>query len=100
MTNEEARNILLTSIHPQTSEEAEAIGIAVRAVERMIPKKPIKNQEELMKGCGVVTTLRCPKCNEIIGFCDKNNKIDWNRTLYSGYCCYCSQKLDWSEEQE
>ena len=29
MTNEEARNILLTSVHPQTAEEAEAIGIAV-----------------------------------------------------------------------
>ena len=38
MTNEEARNILLTSVHPQTSEEAEAIGIAVRA----IPVKPIR----------------------------------------------------------
>ena len=30
MTNEEARNILLTSVHAQTAEEAEAIGIAVR----------------------------------------------------------------------
>ena len=100
MTNKEARNILLTSIHPQTSEEAEAIGIAVKAVERMIPKELIKDKKELMEGGGFVTFLRCPKCNEIIGFCGRNNKIDWNRTLYSDYCCYCSQKLDWSEEQE
>ena len=35
MTNEEARNILLTSVHPQTAEEAEAIGVAVTALERM-----------------------------------------------------------------
>ena len=46
MTNKEARNILLTSIHPQTSEEAEAIGIAVKAVEKMIPKKPTKMDQE------------------------------------------------------
>lgn len=36
MTNKEARNILLTSIHPQTAEETEAIGIAVKAIEKII----------------------------------------------------------------
>ena len=97
MTNEEARNILLTSIHPQTAEEAEAIGIAVRAVEKMIPKKPIKEPKELVLGGDVVTVLRCPNCGTYIGICDKDNKVDWNKTPFSECCRYCYQKLDWSE---
>ena len=40
MENKVARNILLTTIHPQNEEEAEAIGVAIKAIERMIPKKP------------------------------------------------------------
>ena len=97
MTNEEARNILLTSVHPQTAEEAEAIGIAVKAVEKMIPKKPIKEPKELVLGGDVVTVLRCPNCGTYIGICDKDNKVDWNKTPFSECCRYCYQKLDWSE---
>ena len=100
MTNKEARNILLTSVHPQTSEEAEAIGIAVRAVEKMIPKKPIKAPKELVLGGDVVTVLRCPNCGTYIGICGKDNKVDWNKTPFSECCRYCYQQLDWSEEQE
>lgn len=100
MTNEEARNILLTSVHPQTAEEAEAIGIAVKAVEKMIPKKPIREQKELVLGGDIVTVLRCPNCDTYIGICDKDNKVDWNKTPFSECCRYCYQAIDWSEEQE
>ena len=100
MTNEEARNILLTSVHPQTSEEAEAIGVAVKAIEKMIPKKPIKAPKELVLGGDVVTVLRCPNCGAYIGVCDDNKRIDWNKTPLSECCFICYQKLDWSEEQE
>ena len=90
MTNEEARNILLTSVHPQTAEEAEAIGIAVRAVERMIPKKPTKKADEWddgIKGIG----LYCPECSEEIG------RIYIRRYKSENTCGNCGQKIDWSE---
>ena len=47
MNNEEARNILLTSVHPQTAEEAEAIGIAVRAIEALERQRWIPVSERL-----------------------------------------------------
>lgn len=99
MTNKEARNILLTSIHPQTAEEAEAIGVAVRAIEKMIPKKPIKAPTEFSSG-DVVTVLRCPNCGTYLGICDDNKRIDWNKTPLSECCFSCYQKLGWSEEEE
>lgn len=97
MKIKEARNILLTSVHPQTAEEAEAIGIAVKAIERMIPKKPIKEQKELVLGGDIATVLRCPNCGTYIGICGGDKRVDWNKTLYSERCSYCYQKLDWSE---
>lgn len=99
MTNEEARNILLTSAHPQTAEEAEAIGIAVKAIEKMIPKKPIKAPTEFSSG-DVVTVLRCPNCGSYLGICDDNKRVDWNKTPLSECCSSCYQKLGWSEEEE
>ena len=97
MTNKEARNILLTSVHPQTAEEAEAIGIAVKAIEKMIPKKPIKAPTEFSSG-DVVTVLRCPNCGTYLGICDDNKRVDWSKTPLSECCFSCYQKLCWSEE--
>ena len=54
MTNEEARNILLTSVHPQTAEEAEAIGIAVTALERM-------TEYDTLYHCDPEKNTECPK---------------------------------------
>ena len=99
MTNKEARNILLTSVHPQTAEEAEAIGIAVKAIEKMIPKKQIREQKELVLGGDIVTVLRCPNCDTYIGICGKDNKVDWNKTPFSECCRYCYQAIDWSDTE-
>ena len=86
MTNKEARNILLTSVHPQTSEEAEAIGIAVKAVERMIPKKPKVP----------IDTWLCPSCGKSVEYQQKLG----DNVLYQGqhdFCPDCGQAIDWSE---
>jgi hypothetical protein len=94
MTNEEARNILLTSVHPQTAEEAEAIGIAVKAVEKMIPKKLIRID------CGGILDVKCPNCGKIIG-----NRYNFlaskpTRRYNKDFCADCGQAIDWSEEHE
>ena len=110
MTNEEARNILLTSVHAQTAEEAEAIGIAVKAVERMIPKKPAKMEAKFEQAAyGVETRFIdtfCPQCAAKIGlkatwhydatgetFCDVSVINERN----SDICDNCGQAIDWSE---
>ena len=105
MTNEEARNILLTSIHLQTAEEAEAIGVAVKAVEKMIPKKPAEMRTGLSIR-GETATLLCPQCGGEIGFSSIRRgeaKICQNVFIYSrstNRCGNCGQAIDWSEEEE
>ena len=96
MTNEEAGNILLTSVHPQTAEEAEAIGIAVRAVEKMIPKKP----DEVLNA-PMPSPFWCPTCGEIVA--DRG----WDRVELKPYfekcdekfCSNCGQAIDWSDTE-
>lgn len=55
----------------------EALDIAVEALEKQLPKKPIE------KGIHFVY-YKCPNCNRILPI-DKNY-------------CDCGQKLDWPEE--
>ena len=94
MTNEEARNILLTSVHAQTAEEAEAIGIVVRAIERMIPKKP----REVLDG-PFPSPCWCPVCGEIVANqgwdATYGKKFLWN--CDENFCSNCGQAIDWSE---
>ena len=57
---------------------AEAIDMAIKALEKQIPKKIVKHD-------------KCPVCNN-------NQSTTW---YYVGasYCEYCGQKLDWSDEE-
>lgn len=96
MTNEEARNILLTSVHPQTAEEAEAIGIAVRAVERMIPKKPNK----VLDG-PFPSPFWCSVCGEIVanqGWDAADGKPFFLKCA-ENFCSNCGQAIDWSDSE-
>ena len=112
MTNEEARNILLTSVHPQTAEEAEAIGIAVRAVERMIPKKPTKMEAKFEQAAYGVQTriidISCPLCAAKIGLktawhYDATGETFWDASAINernnDICGNCGQAIDWSGEE-
>ena len=88
MTNEEARNILLTSVHPQTAEEAEAIGIAVKA----IPVKPIRYDWASMTPPYV-----CRDCREDIGHWEPETRTKVCYDLCR--CRYCGQAIDWSDTE-
>ena len=57
-------------------EQKRALKVAIRALEKQIPKKPKTDDRYVM--------YICPRCNEFI-------KINKN------YCMNCGQKLDWSE---
>ena len=112
MTNEEARNILLTSVHPQTAEEAEAIGIAVKAVEKMIPKKPTKMEAKFEQvAYGVQTRIIdifCPLCATKTGLktawhYDATNETFWDASVINernnDICGNCGQAIDWSDTE-
>lgn len=70
---------------------AEEMNIAIKALEKQIPKKPTAHKVEVPKikvGNGFfgkgTTVYRCPCCNELIS------------RIYD--CCYkCGQALDWSD---
>lgn len=52
-----------------------AYNMAIKALEKQIPKKPIKHKYEIV----------CPSCKTLVGS--------------SPYCRYCGQALDWSEKE-
>lgn len=63
---------------------AEALDVAIQALEKQIPKKPIKKERS-----GIVYCV----CGNFIGYkSPKNGKIPFK------YCPNCGQKLDWSNE--
>ena len=70
---------------------AEALDVAIQALEKQIPKKPIMKQyfEDLED-----EYLCCPTCGEIL-----TDRIpDDNKTFYF-HCMNCGQKFDWSDEE-
>lgn len=50
-----------------------AYGMAIKALEKQIPKKPVKTRKDIV----------CPTCKTLVGS--------------SPYCRYCGQALDWGE---
>ena len=63
----------------------QALYMAINALEKQIPKKPILDKEQTMR---FVTTYTCPKCGK--GF---------TGTRVCSYCYRCGQKIDWSDEK-
>ena len=58
-------------------EQKEAFEIAIKALEKQIPKKPKE------KDCIGFNTLACPECKMAL-------------YLYEPYCDNCGQAIDWS----
>ncbi len=85
MTLEEARSYLLEMCTTQSNcAEYRAIHLAVDALEKQIPKKPIPitRNEHSVKIIG----YGCPACHKDV--------------MGSGFYCWCcGQHLDWSDEK-
>ena len=86
MTESEAIKEIETSIELakmctqnfERTKEIEPYTMAIKVLEKQIPKKPKTNDNYII--------YICPCCNNLIKLC-KN------------YCEYCGQKLDWSDEE-
>ena len=90
MTESEANTILKAEIvhHPECSIFAEALGLAIQALEKQIQKKPIINHINTNED---VTEIEytCSVCGT--NFVELTPCEEW--------CPYCGNKLDWSDEE-
>ena len=102
MTENEASTILKAEIvhHPECSIFAEALGLAIQALEKQIPKKPIRDgcfDSEGMwhewNGVNGRPYDLCPNCNT-------NLCCEMPCDSKPNYCSKCGCRLDWSDENE
>jgi hypothetical protein len=61
-----------------------ADSMAIEALEKQIPKKPIKSKEQAIR---YTASYVCPTC-----------KMGFTGTGIADYCYHCGQRLDWEEE--
>lgn len=66
--------------------EYEMAQLAIKALEKQIPKKPIKSEKQVVR---YVNTYYCPICN-----------LGITGTNIAKWCYHCGQKLDWSNDNE
>ena len=74
-----------------TGEHIKSIEIAIQALEKQIPKKPIMKQyfEDLED-----EYLCCPTCGEIL-----TDRIPADNNTFYFHCMNCGQKFYWSDEE-
>lgn len=65
---------------------AEALDVAIQALEKQIPKKVVKDGKR---------SYKCPCCGESAKTETGDSFIDYRLD----YCDGCGQKLDWSDEE-
>ena len=112
MTENEASTILKAEIvhHPECSIFAEALGLAIQALEKQIPKKPIlKNGEsgsfvDYKDGHGEYKVTKwqdwvCPICGWFVGQRYNRSQNHSHDQRKCNYCNECGQKIDWSDEE-
>ena len=64
-------------------EQKEALKVAIQALEKQIPKKPVKSENQVVR---YANTYYCPICN-----------LGITGTNIAKWCYHCGQKLDWGE---
>ena len=79
------------SKHKFTEDDYKTNEIAIQALKKQIPKKPIMKQyfENLEE-----EYLCCPTCGEIL-----TDRIPGDNKTFYFHCMNCGQKLDWSDEE-
>lgn len=68
-----------------TREHIKSIEIAIQALEKRIPKKPIEND---------TNSFDCPCCKYDL----KTDTGNWFGDYFLRYCDNCGQMIDWSDE--
>ena len=111
MTESEAKLILESEykFHGECSVFGEALTIAIQALEKQIPKKPILKHDvsvmHINRGNQPHEWKRlesdnwhCPECDNFVG--ERVYVLDRHHDQRKKkYCDNCGQKLDWSDEE-
>lgn len=71
----------------------EVCDIAIEALEKQVPKKPLKLTYKPLIDAGWI--YACPNCKMACG----ENKYHLEATSDEMYCPSCGQAIDWSEEE-
>lgn len=87
MTTQETIRTLKMEMLGDSEQMKYAKQIAIKALEKQIPKKPIEKDIGKLK---ISDTAFCP-------ICDNPVIKDETDNYEQAYCCYCGQALDWSE---
>lgn len=74
-TAKQAFNDLERYLLRQEPPAMKAVAVAMQALEKQTPKKPVKEMGEIV----------CPTCETLVGS--------------RPYCGYCGQAIDWSKEE-
>ena len=86
---EDHNRIHFAKEYPRAIKITEALEMAVKALEKQVPKKPTKLGSKLLIGAG--WTYKCPTCCSVCG----ENKYHPEVTQDDMYCTQCGQALDW-----
>lgn len=92
MTEQEAKVILEAELqhHPETSIFGEAIGLAIQALEKQIPKRPIEYEDKY---------YGCPNCGDpLMHKWKKYNTELMEKSNSLPVCINCLQAIDWGDE--
>lgn len=92
MSYEEVAELLDSDIEIARGEMALVLLMAKQAVEKQIPKKPLKQAITLY--LSKATDVLCPACNQSV--CTWISLNSHSRKV--PYCRHCGQALDWSDE--
>lgn len=79
------RNLVDITEHDSGAElQRQTYDVAIKAVEKQIPKKPINKEGDSDGSCGY-----CPNCNHVV-----DDYFDYK------VCQECGQAIDWSDRNE
>lgn len=89
--------INLKRVHPfyDWEEMREIRDIAIEALEKQLPKKPICVPKPYSEELGFNDEIHCPSCSEYVGYITEG----MSEPEQMEYCCDCGQRIakDWSE---
>jgi hypothetical protein len=90
MTNQEAIDLINLTLHQNyiVPELQDALSVAIKAMEKQIPKRVIRQKW---------TITKCPCCGGNLGdYLEDGYTEEWNHLKV----CDCGQQLDWSYQEE
>lgn len=94
-TLKDMKGVFDTRSHKQYS--LLALDLAIAALEKQIPKKPIEEEKQYSEDYGFNSDILCPVCNNYIGYYTEA----MCKPEYMQYCNECGQRIDddWRVEE-